>query len=129
MAQAQRPAPRKSVFSANAHPLKAPTAGTEGASEPSKQEAATPKAKGGKSGSEATVATPKTKATFYADQATLERFREAFIRTQGDEGYGSFSDFIIQAALEKTQCLEKKYNEGKPYTGIKRLSAGRPLSH
>ena len=129
MAQAQRPAPRKSVFSANAHPLKAPTAGVEGASESSKQEAATSKAKAGKSGSEATVATPKTKATFYADQATLERFREAFIRTQGDEGYGSFSDFIIQAALEKTQRLEKKYNEGKPYAGIKRLSAGRPLSH
>ena len=117
--------PRKSVFSSDTHPLQHPSASTEPPQETLKSKS---KGKGANTNPRVLEADLKVKASFYGDSVTLGRLREAFQRTQVDEGYESFSDFIVQAALEKTQRLEKKYNGGQPYPGIKRLSPGRPLS-
>lgn len=127
-----KPQPRKSVFSSDAHPLKnqpqAPHSTPETSTEATEAKTTTPKAKSSTTAQTPQEATPKVKASFYGDSATIDRMREAFTRNKIDEDYESFSDFIIQAALKETQRLEKKYNNGQPYQGIKRLSVGRPIS-
>lgn len=127
-----KPQPRKSVFSSDAHPLKnqpqAPQGTPKSSAKVTEAKTPIPKAKISTEAQKPQEATTKVKASFYGDSATIDRMREAFTRNKIDEDYESFSDFIIQAALKETQRLEKKYNNGEPYQGIKRLSVGRPLS-
>lgn len=126
-----KPEPRRSVFSASAHPLRpdeAPVAALEEPNRPQEASESTARKSApekGKKAKEAVV--PKRKASFYGDAASLNRMREAFTRNQLDEGYESFSDFIMQAALKETSRLEKKYNAGNPYGGVKQLPSGRPI--
>lgn len=128
---AQNRQPRKSVFSADAHPLKsldpAPQA-TEGTLEAPEAEKAPQTHPAKPRGSEgASEQSPRVKSSFYVDSNSLSRMREAYTRTKLDEGYESFSDFIFKAALKETRRLEKKHNDGQPYEGIQKLSAGRPI--
>lgn len=68
----------------------------------------------------------KERVSIYAAKAEINRLRETFARNMVDEGFESLSDFIMKAALKEAVRLEKKYNDGKPYEGIAKVSAGRP---
>lgn len=68
----------------------------------------------------------KERVSIYAAEADINRLRETFARNMVDEGFESLSDFIMKAALKEAVRLEKKYNDGKPYEGIAKVSAGRP---
>lgn len=133
----QKQQPRRSVFSADAHPLKPDETlaqpeqiqqedneATNGHQSPSKSSNSS---KSVQSTQKPQETSPKVKATFYGKRDELDRVREAFTRNRLDEGYESLSDFILQSVLKETKRLEKKYNNGEPYSGLAHLPAGRPM--
>lgn len=76
-------------------------------------------------GKERPAKAPQTRMGMYISQSDADRIREAFKRNELDEGYESVSDFLYQAAMKEVRRLEKKYNSGQPYEGLKKLKRGR----
>lgn len=140
---AQRPAPKKSNFGAS-HPIE--HVETQVAAQPAPQappaqqrhEPATPgplvttavnapetKKKPGP----APQGRSKSKAALFTDEEVIERLRAAWFHTptMSGEREASFSDFLLEAALVRTQEREKKYNKGAEFPPVKAgtIGAGR----
>jgi len=69
------------------------------------------------------------KVSFYQDPEDTARVRAALLHTQGSEGGRSLSAFIHAAVMKETRRLERKYNDGQPWSGVdaRGIPQGRPL--
>lgn len=69
------------------------------------------------------------KVSFYQDPADTDRMRAAIMHTMAYEGFRGLSQFMQEAAMEKVERLEQKYNDGKPFgsAGARELPQGRPM--
>ncbi len=69
------------------------------------------------------------KVSFYQDPGDTARVRAALLHTQGSEGGRSLSAFIHAAVMKETRRLERKYNDGQPWSGVvaRGIPQGRPL--
>ncbi len=72
--------------------------------------------------------TPLPKTAFYQDPEAAARMRAAYLHTVALEGYSSLSAFIAQAVDKQVRDLERKYNDGEPWTPIDAgtVPTGRP---
>lgn len=69
------------------------------------------------------------KVSFYQAPEDTSRVRAALLHTQGAEGGRSLSAFIHGAVMKETRRLERKYNDGQPWSGVdaRGIPQGRPL--
>ncbi len=60
------------------------------------------------------------KVSFYQDRQDTDRVRGAFLHTTTTpEGARSLSEFIDRAVMTYVQQLERKYNGGEPFPGVR----------
>ncbi len=71
----------------------------------------------------------KAKAALFTDEEVIERIRAAWFHTptMSGERESSFSDFLLKAALVRTQDREKRYNNGEEFPPVQagKIGAGR----
>ncbi|TLM80787.1 hypothetical protein [Pseudarthrobacter sp. NamE5] len=68
------------------------------------------------------MAKPKKIAAFtpYYTKEQAEQVRAAFVNAgKTEEGDASVSDFIVRASMREAKRLQRKYNGGKPWPGVK----------
>ena len=69
------------------------------------------------------------KVSFYQEPDDTARMRATIMHTQAYEGFKGLSQFRQEAAMEKVEQLERKYNSGAPFgaVGAGELPQGRPM--